>query len=110
MYVRKNKIGIVCCSKQVKINHEHECQDFTWSIHRQNVNLYDYNYTSDIIIPILQNAIHSNWNYINDVEHSYCRDNINSSRIYEKSDIIKAVPDQNITKNIYEKKRIFNGS
>ena len=109
MGYRCRKCGILCCSKQVKINHEHECQDFTWSIHRQNINLYDHNYTSDIIIPILQNAIHSNWNYINDVEHSYCWDNINSSKIYENSDIIKAIPDQNITENVYEKREEFSG-
>jgi len=60
MGYRCRKCGIVCCSTQVKVNHKHECLDFTWSIHKQSINLYDHSYTSNIIVPILQNAIHSN--------------------------------------------------
>jgi len=43
------------------------------------------------------------------VEHNYCTDSVDSSWIYENSDTIKTRLDEDITKNIHDKK-VFTGS
>ncbi len=39
---------------------------------RDCLNLYDHNYTNNIVLPDNQNSRYSTWNYIHDIEHSYC--------------------------------------
>ena len=98
MGYRCRKCGIACCSKQIKDIHEGECDDVTWSIHKKNINLYDHNYTSNIVVPSFRNSTYSNWNYISNVEHSYCTDIRSLNQTLEQCDIPKRIVSEDIVR------------
>jgi uncharacterized Zn-finger protein len=56
----------------VKDNHEIECTDVTWSIHKKKLNLYDHSYTNNIVLPCFDLTRKSNIHHIHNIEHNYC--------------------------------------
>jgi hypothetical protein len=55
----------------VKDIHELDCDDVIWGEHKRNISTYDHNYTNEQVLPCLTQARHSNWWFLNAIEHNY---------------------------------------